>query len=416
MGRIVNLFTANGYYSQLHGNYLFYEVGKRAAAFAAAHPKAELIRMGIGDVTRPLVPAVVEALHKAVDDMSRAETFHGYGPDFGYEFLRQAILNRDYTARGVSLELDEIFVSDGAKCDVGNIQEIFSSDTIVAVTDPVYPVYVDTNVMSGRGGAFSESKGGYEKIVYMSGSEENGFVADLPRERVDVMYLCFPNNPTGVTLTKEQLKAYVDYARKNGTLILYDSAYESYISDPSLPHSIYEVEGAKECAIEFRSMSKTAGFTGTRCAYTVVPKALVCKDSFGNEVRLRDLWARRVSTKFNGVSYITQRGAAAAYSEEGNRQIMGVVADYMENARIIREGLQQAGYKVFGGVNAPYIWLKVPHGDSWRFYDELLKNYHIIGTPGEGFGAAGEGFFRMTAFASRENTIKAMERIQKGSV
>ncbi|NLI53020.1 MAG: LL-diaminopimelate aminotransferase [Clostridiales bacterium] len=408
------MFTANGFYSQLHGNYLFYEVGKRAAAFAKEHPEAKLIRMGIGDVTRPLVPAVIEALHAAVDDMSRAETFHGYGPDFGYEFLREAILRRDYTARGVALDLDEIFVSDGAKCDVGNIQELFSQECVVAVTDPVYPVYVDTNVMSGRGGTFDERKGGYQKIVYMPGSEENGFVAGIPTERVDVMYLCFPNNPTGVTLTKEQLKAYVDYARANQTLILYDSAYESYISQPDKPHSIYEVDGAQECAIEFRSMSKTAGFTGTRCAYTVVPKALVYKDSFGNEVRLRDLWARRVSTKFNGVSYITQRGAAAAYSLEGNAQILNVVADYMENARIIREGLQKAGYTVFGGVNAPYIWLKVPHGDSWRFFDELLKNYHIIGTPGEGFGAAGEGFFRMTAFATRENTIEAMERIQKG--
>ena len=410
------MFTANGNYAKLHGSYLFYEVGKRAAAFAKEHPEAQLIRMGIGDVTRPLVPAVVEAMHKAVDDMSRAETFHGYGPDFGYDFLREAILRRDYTARGVSLDLDEIFVSDGAKCDVGNIQELFSQDCVVAVTDPVYPVYVDTNVMSGRGGSYSEQKGGYERIVYLPGSEENGFVAGLPKERVDVMYLCFPNNPTGVTLTKEQLKVYVDYARANKTLILYDSAYESYISEANIPHSIYEVEGAKECAIEFRSMSKTAGFTGTRCAYTVVPKQLVYPDSLGNEVRLRDLWARRVSTKFNGVSYITQRGAEAAYSEEGNRQIMDVVADYMENARIIREGLQKAGYTVFGGVNAPYIWLKVPHGDSWRFYDELLSNYHIIGTPGEGFGAAGEGYFRMTAFATRENTLEAMERIQKGSL
>lgn len=410
------MFRANGNFSQLHGNYLFYEVGKRASAFAKAHPEAKIIRMGIGDVTRPLVPAVVEAMHKAVDDMSHAETFHGYGPDFGYDFLREAILRRDYTARGISLDLDEIFVSDGAKCDVGNIQEIFSSDCVIAVTDPVYPVYVDTNVMSGRGGAFDEKTGGYQKIVYMAGSEQNGFVAELPNQPVDVMYLCFPNNPTGVTLSKEQLKRYVDYARANGTLILYDSAYESYISESDKPHSIYEVDGAKECAIEFRSMSKTAGFTGTRCAYTVVPKSLVYPDSFGNEVRLRDLWARRVSTKFNGVSYITQRGAEAAYSPEGNAQILGVVADYMENARIIRDGLQKAGYTVFGGVNAPYIWLKVPHGDSWKFFDELLSRCHIIGTPGEGFGASGEGYFRMTAFASRENTIQAMERIQKGSV
>lgn len=410
------MFTANGYYSQLHGNYLFYEVGKRAAAFAAAHPEANLIRMGIGDVTRPLVPAVIEAMHNAVDDMSRTETFHGYGPDFGYDFLREAIRARDYTARGVSIDLDEIFVSDGAKCDVGNIQELFSADTIVAVMDPVYPVYVDTNVMSGRGGAFSEEKGGYEKIVYLPGSEQNGFVAGLPKQRVDVMYLCFPNNPTGVTLTKEQLKAFVDYAREHGALILYDSAYESYISEPDKPHSIYEVEGAKECAIEFRSMSKTAGFTGTRCAYTVVPKTLVYKDGFGKEVRLRDLWARRVSTKFNGVSYITQRGAQAAYGALGGEQIMGVVDYYMENARIIRESLLKAGFTVFGGVNAPYIWFKVPGGDSWKFFDELLSHYNIIGTPGEGFGAAGRGFFRMTAFATRENTLLAMERIQKGSV
>ena len=412
----MDLFTANGYYSQLHGNYLFYEVGKRAADFAAAHPEAELIRMGIGDVTRPLVSAVIEALHNAVDDMSREETFHGYGPAFGYDFLRQAILDRDYTARGVAMDIEEIFISDGAKCDVGNIQEIFSQDTVVSVMDPVYPVYVDTNVMSGRGGAFDTKKGGYEKIVYMAGNEENGFVADLPKQRVDVMYLCFPNNPTGVTLTHGQLKRYVDYARENNALILYDSAYESYISEPDKPHSIYEVDGAKECAIEFRSMSKTAGFTGTRCAYAVVPKELTARDSFGNLVHLHDLWARRMATKFNGVAYIIQRGAAAAYGKAGNEQILNVVADYMENARIIREGLQKAGYTVFGGVNAPYIWLKVPHGDSWKFYDELLSQYHIIGTPGEGFGAAGEGYFRMTAFATRESTIKAMERIQKGSV
>ncbi len=400
----------------LRGGYLFYEVGRRAAAFAAEHPDAELIRMGIGDVTRPLVPAVIEALHKAVDDMSRAETFHGYGPDFGYDFLREAILRRDYAARGVSLDLDEIFVSDGAKCDVGNIQELFSSDAVVAVMDPVYPVYVDTNVMSGRSGRFDEQKGGYERIVYMPCRAENGFVPELPKERADVLYLCFPNNPTGMTLSKEHLKRFVDYARQSGALLLYDSAYESYISDPAMPHSIYEIEGAKECAVEFRSMSKTAGFTGTRCAYTVVPKAISARDTLGNTVRLRDLWARRVSTKFNGVSYITQRGAAAAYSKIGNEQVLAVVADYMENARIIREGLQQAGYTVYGGVNAPYIWLKVPHGDSWKFFDELLSGYHIIGTPGAGFGSAGEGYLRMTAFATRENTIRAMERIKRGSV
>jgi LL-diaminopimelate aminotransferase len=347
-----------------------------------------------------------------VEDMSKEETFHGYGPDFGYEFLREAILQRDYSGRGIPVELDEIFVSDGAKCDVGNIQELFSQDCVIGVMDPVYPVYVDTNVMSGRSGRYID--GAYERIVYLPATAENGFVPDLPKQKVDVLYLCYPNNPTGMTLTHDQLKVFVDYARANGVLILYDSAYEAYISSPGAPHSIFEVEGAKECAIEFRSMSKTAGFTGTRCAYTVVPKALTCRDSFGNTIHLRDLWARRISTKFNGVSYITQRGAAAAYSEEGYRQILSVVADYMENARIIRTSLQDAGYTVYGGVDAPYIWLKTPGGDSWAFYDQLLKEYNIIGTPGAGFGKAGEGYLRMTAFATRENTITAMERICKG--
>ncbi len=410
------MFVANGAYSLLCGNYLFSEVGKRAAAYAKEHPEAELIRMGIGDVTRPLVPAVIEAMHKAVDEMAHEETFRGYGPDYGYEFLRDAILARDYTPRGVSLSVDEIFVSDGAKCDVGNIQEIFSPDAIVAVMDPVYPVYVDTNVMAGRAGFYDAKKSGYEKIVYLPCYAENGFVAELPNTRVDVMYLCYPNNPTGMTLDRAQLQRFVDYARKNGVLILYDSAYESYITEPDKPHSIYEIEGAKECAIEFRSMSKTAGFTGTRCAFSVVPRELVYSDTLGNRVSLHDLWARRMATKFNGVSYITQRGAEAAYRCIGAQEIMDVVADYMENARIIREGLQSAGYTVYGGVNAPYIWLKVPNGDSWKFYDELLHQYNIIGTPGAGFGAAGEGYLRMTAFASRENTVKAMERIKKGGV
>ena len=406
------MFTANGNYSLLQGNYLFYEVGKRAAAYAAEHPEAKLIKMGIGDVTRPLVPAVIKAMHSAVDDMSREETFHGYGPDFGYDFLRQAILKRDYTGRGIPVEMDEIFVSDGAKCDVGNIQELFSGDCVIAVMDPVYPVYVDTNVMSGRSGNYLD--GAYQRIVYLPATAENGFVPELPKERVDVLYLCYPNNPTGMTLTKAQLKTFVDYANEHHALIVYDSAYEAYISDPAAPHSIYEVEGARTCALEIRSMSKTAGFTGTRCAYTVVPKDLVYPDSLGNTVHLRDLWARRVSTKFNGVSYITQRGAEAAYSDEGYQEILAVVADYMENARIIREGLTKAGYTVYGGVNAPYIWLKVPGGDSWKFYDTLLRHYNIIGTPGAGFGKAGEGYLRMTAFATRASTLEAMERIAKG--
>lgn len=408
------MFQANGFYSQLAGNYLFTEVANRTAAYRAAHPEADIIRMGIGDVTRPLVPAVIEAMHRAVDDMAHAETFHGYGPDFGYDFLRDAILRRDYASRGISLERDEIFVSDGAKCDVGNIQELFSDDCVVAVMDPVYPVYVDTNVMSGRGGRYLPDAGAYEKIVYMRCTAENGFVPSPPQERADVLYLCYPNNPTGMTLTKEQLQRFVDYAREHHAVILYDSAYEAYIQEPDVPHSIYEIEGAKECAIEFRSMSKTAGFTGIRCSYTVVPRALKAVDTFGNTVSLRDMWGRRLATKLNGVSYITQRGAEAACSDEGARQVMGIVADYMENARIIRDGLSAAGYTVYGGINAPYIWFKTPGGDSWAFFDELLSRYHIVSTPGAGFGAAGEGYLRMTAFATRENTLRAMERIQRG--
>lgn len=406
------MFVASGYYSELQGNYLFREVGTRVAKFQKEHPEADIIRMGIGDVTRPLVPAVIAAMHKAVEEMGHAETFRGYGPDFGYDFLREAIVRRDYASRGIDVTIDEVFVSDGAKCDVGNIQELFSADCVVAVMDPVYPVYVDTNVMSGRGGRFVN--GGYEKIVYMPASADNGFLPELPKQKVDVMYLCFPNNPTGMTLTREQLKTIVDYAIANRVLILYDSAYEAYISEPDAPHSIYEIEGARQCAIEFRSMSKTAGFTGTRCAYTVVPKDLVYPDSLGNEVSLNSMWGRRVSTKFNGVPYVTQRAAEAAYSDEGYPEIMSVVADYMENARIIRENLTKAGFTCYGGVNAPYIWLKVPGGDSWAFFDELLRKHHIVGTPGAGFGKAGEGYFRMTAFATRENTVRAMERILKG--
>ncbi len=410
------MFIANGNYSLLTGNYLFSEIGKRAAAFQKANPDAKIIRMGIGDVTRPLVPAVIAAMHKAVDEMGVAETFRGYGPDYGYAFLREAILKRDYLDRGVSLTEDEIFISDGAKCDVGNIQELFGPACVVAVADPVYPVYVDTNVMSGRSGRFDKARGGYERIVYLPATAENGFVPALPRTPVDVIYLCFPNNPTGAAISRSDLARFVDYARENSTVILYDSAYEAYITEPGKPHSIYEIEGAQECAIEFRSMSKTAGFTGTRCAYSVVPRRLVVKDEFGNRVSLHDMWARRMATKFNGVSYITQRGAEAGLLDEGYAQIMAVVADYMENARIIREGLTQAGYTVYGGINAPYIWLKTPGGDSWAFFDELLEKLHIVGTPGAGFGAAGEGYLRMTAFATRENTVRAMERVRKGSL
>lgn len=406
------MFKANGNYSRLQGNYLFAEVGRRVDAFKAANPQADIIRMGIGDVTRPLVPAVIEAMHKAVEEMGQAETFRGYGPEQGYDFLREAIAAVDYRARGVKIDMDEVFVSDGAKCDVGNIQELFGKDLIVAVTDPVYPVYVDTNVMAGRAGSFNPTTGGYENIVYLPCTADNGFVPALPKEKVDVIYLCYPNNPTGTTLQKEALQVFVDYARKNGVLLLFDAAYEAYIQTLGVPHSIFEIEGAMECAIEFRSMSKTAGFTGTRCAYAVVPKALKYRDDFDNEVSLNAMWNRRHTTKFNGVSYITQRGAEAIYSDKGRAQIAEVVAYYMENARIIRENLTKAGYTIFGGVDAPYIWLKTPQ-DSWTFFDELLAQKHIVGTPGVGFGVAGEGYFRMTAFASRENTLRAMERICK---
>ncbi len=405
------MFRANGNYSLLQGSYLFSEVARRTAAYKQAHPEADVIRMGIGDVTQPLVPAVIQALHKAVDEMGVMETFRGYGPEQGYDFLREAIAKHDYAVRGIEITADEVFVSDGAKCDVGSIQELFGADTVVAVMDPVYPVYVDTNVMAGRAGTFDAEKGGFTNIVYLPCSAENGFEPELPRERVDVIYLCYPNNPTGMTLNKAQVQKFVDYARANGVLLLYDSAYEVYISDPDVPHSVYEIDGAKECAIEFRSMSKTAGFTGTRCAYTVVPKALKYKDDLGNEASLNAMWNRRHCTRFNGVPYITQRGAEAIYTPEGRRQILEVARYYMENARIIKTSLEQAGYTVFGGVNAPYIWLKVPGGDSWAFFDELLSTKQIVGTPGAGFGKAGEGYFRMTAFATRENTERAMKRI-----
>lgn len=404
------MFRPNGNYSLLQGSYLFSEVERRASAYISANQDKKVIRMGIGDVTQPLVSEVTQAMHRAVDEMGVKATFRGYGPEQGYMFLREAIAKHDYAVRGIEIASDEVFVSDGAKCDVGGIQELFGVETIVAVTDPVYPVYVDTNVMAGRGGAFLEEKGGFSNIVYLPCTHENGFVPELPKERVDVLYLCYPNNPTGTTLTRAQLQVFVDWARENRSLLLYNSAYEAYISDPEVPHSIFEIDGAKECAIEFRSMSKTAGFTGTRCAYTVVPKALKYEDDLGNEVSMHSMWNRRHCTRFNGVSYITQRGAEATYSEEGRRQILSVVRYYMENAAIIQKSLTNAGYTVYGGVNAPYIWLKTP-ADSWAFFDELLRTKQIIGTPGAGFGNAGKGYFRMTAFASREDTELAMARI-----
>ncbi|MEK3885213.1 LL-diaminopimelate aminotransferase [Paenibacillus sp. PL2-23] len=407
----------NQNYMELQGSYLFSEIAKRRTKFIQENPNAEIISLGIGDVTRGLPDAVLNAMHAAVDELALPGTFRGYGPEQGYDFLIQAIIENDYKARGIDIATNEVFVSDGSKCDVGNIQEIFSQDAIVAVQDPVYPVYVDTNVMAGRSGKYNPETKRYDNIVYLSCTAENNFKPSLPDRKVDLIYLCYPNNPTGMTLTKEELKVWVDYARENNCLILFDSAYEAFIQEKDVPHSIYEIEGAKEVAIEFRSFSKTAGFTGVRCAYTVVPRELKGTDANGNSVLINDLWNRRHTTKFNGVSYVTQRGAAAIYSPEGKEQIASLVEYYMTNAAIIRDGLASIGLEVFGGVNAPYIWLKTPQGmDSWSFFDKLLSEANIVGTPGVGFGQSGQGYFRLTAFGSRENTEKAVERIRKLSL
>ncbi len=403
----------NENYLKLPGSYLFAEVDRRVAAFKSERPDADIIRLGIGDVTKPLVPAVIKALHSAVDDMAKAETFMGYGPYQGYEFLINKIIANDYQPLGIDLSADEVFVSDGAKSDTGNIQEIFGVDNIVAVTDPVYPVYVDSNAMAGRTGEYNKETGKWSKLVYLACTAENGFIPALPDKRVDLIYLCYPNNPTGTTLTREQLKVWVDYARENQSVILFDSAYEAYITQPGIPHSIYEIEGAKEVAIEFRSYSKTASFTGTRCAYSIVPKSLKAYNAKGEPVDVNRLWNRRFTTKFNGVPYIVQKGAEAVYSEEGKEQICQIIAGYMENAGIIRSGMESLGLKVFGGVNAPYVWLKTPDGyDSWQFFDRLLNEVQVVGTPGVGFGPCGQGYFRLTAFGSRENTLRAIERIK----
>ncbi|URN93203.1 MAG: LL-diaminopimelate aminotransferase [Candidatus Pristimantibacillus lignocellulolyticus] len=409
--------TMNQHFLELQGSYLFSEVAKRRTKYMEQNPQADVISLGIGDVTRGLPQAVIKAMHAAVDDMVNVETFKGYGPEQGYSFLINEIIANDYRARGVELNNDEVFLSDGSKCDVGNIQEIFSSDSIVAVQDPVYPVYVDTNVMAGRAGAFINDMGRYEKIVYLDCSAENDFKPSLPTQKVDLIYLCYPNNPTGMTLTKEELKVWVDYAIENNCIILFDSAYEAFITEDNVPHSIYEIEGAKKVAIEFRSFSKTAGFTGIRCAYTVVPKEIQGRDVNGNAVSVNELWNRRHTTKFNGVSYVTQKGAEAIYSPEGKAQIRELVDYYMTNAAMIRDGLREAGFSVFGGVNAPYIWLKTPEGyNSWSFFDYLLSEANIVGTPGVGFGQCGEGYFRLTAFGSRENTERAIERIKQLSL
>ena len=395
------------------GNYLFSEIARKINTYKTEHPAADIIRLGIGDVTRPLVPEVIDGLQRGVAELADARTFKGYGPEQGYQFLSEQIIAHEYRPRGVEIGPDEVFISDGAKCDTGNIQEIFGLDNIVAVTDPVYPVYVDSNVMAGRAG-YLNADGHYQKIVYLPCTEANGLKPRLPQTKVDLIYLCFPNNPTGMTLTKDELKPWVDYARANRAIILFDAAYEAYIQEADIPHSIYEVPGATEVAIEFRSYSKTAGFTGTRCAFTVIPKAVLAYDAAGNGHSLNRFWLRRQTTKFNGVSYPVQVGAAAVYSEAGQRQIREVIRYYMTNAAIIREGLQAAGFKIYGGVNAPYIWLKTPGTlTSWEFFDKLLNEVQVVGTPGAGFGPSGEGFFRLTAFGSRENTERAMERIQK---
>lgn len=403
------MVRANENYLKLRGSYLFSEIGRRVREYQTLHPDAEVIRLGIGDVTQPLAKEVITALYHAVDEMGSADTFRGYAPDLGYSFLRETIARCDYTDRGCDISPDEIFVSDGAKCDCANIQEIFAPDSSIAVCDPVYPVYVDSNVMAGRTGEYNPGAGCYEGVIYMPCTEGNGFVPDFPDKTPDLIYLCFPNNPTGAVMKKEQLQDWVNYAINNGSVILFDAAYEAYIAQEDIPHSIYECRGAKSCAIEFRSFSKTAGFTGLRLGYTVIPK-----DLKAGGVSLWKLWARRHGTKYNGAPYIVQRAGEAVYSEKGREQVRQQIAYYMENARIIREGLTAAGYSAFGGENAPYIWLKTPGGtDGWKFFDTLLTKANVVGTPGAGFGPAGEQYLRLTAFGSRENTIKAIERIRQ---
>lgn len=404
----------NENFLNLQESYLFSTIAKKVAKYVENNPNKNIIKLGIGDVTRPIVPACVEAMHKAIDEMGTANGFKGYGPEQGYEFLREAIVENDYRRRGIDIKKDEIFISDGAKCDCGNIVDIFSKDNKVAITDPVYPVYLDTNVMSGRSGKFDAKASKYENIIYLPITEENDFKPELPKEKVDMIYLCFPNNPTGTVLSKEELKKWVDYASKNNSIILYDSAYEAFITEENIPHSIYEIEGAKDVAIEFKSFSKNAGFTGVRCAYVVIPKELKGFSKDGREYEINKLWNRRTCTKFNGVSYIVQRGAEATFSERGKEEIKENINYYMENAKIIKQGLEEAGFKVYGGVNSPYVWLKVPKNiSSWEFFDKLLEEVNIVGTPGSGFGPSGEGYFRLTAFGTRENTIEAMKRIKK---
>ena len=402
------MFKINDNYLKLPGSYLFSTIGKKVAAFQEANPDKNIIRLGIGDVTQPLAPAIIEALHKSVDEMGKAETFRGYAPDLGYEFLRSAMAKNDYQAKGCDINADEIFISDGAKEDCGNIQEIFSKDSKIAVCDPVYPVYVDTNVMAGRTGTYDAATGTWSNVIYMPCTKETNFAPEIPKETPDIIYLCFPNNPTGSTITKELLQKWVDYANEVGAVIIYDAAYEAYISEKEVPHSIYECDGARTCAIEIRSFSKNAGFTGVRLSATVIPK-----DVKSGDVMLHSLWARRHGTKYNGAPYIVQKAGAAVYTEAGKAQIKEQIAYYQKNARTIYEGLKNAGYTVSGAVNSPYVWLKTPDNmTSWEFFDFLLEKANVVGTPGSGFGPSGEGYFRLTAFGSYENTLEAIKRIE----
>ncbi len=401
----------NEHFLKLQSNYLFSDIAKKVNSFKVTHPKQKIIRMGIGDVTQPLAPAVIEAMHKAVDEMASRETFHGYGPEQGYPFLIDAIIKNDYESIGVSLEPSEVFISDGAKSDCGNIGDLLRHDNSIGVTDPVYPVYIDSNVMAGRTGTWEN--GTWSDVVYIPCTAENKFIPELPSRRVDIIYLCYPNNPTGTTLTKEELKKWVNYALANDAIIMYDSAYEAYIQDPNIPHSIYEIKGAKKVAIEFRSFSKTAGFTGVRCGYTVVPKEVSATTLKGERVFLNKLWLRRQCTKFNGTSYITQRGAEAVYSPEGKEQVRQTINYYMDNARLMKEGLEACGLQVYGGENAPYLWVKTPDGlSSWKFFEKLLYEVYIVSTPGVGFGPSGEGYLRLTAFGDHKDTLEAIQRIQ----
>jgi len=401
----------NENFLKLPGSYLFSDIAKKVNTFKVTHPKQNVIRLGIGDVTQPLPPAVIKAMHDAVNEMAAKETFRGYGPEQGYNFLIETIIKNDYASRGINLDPSEVFINDGAKSDTGNIGDILRYDNSVGVTDPVYPVYIDSNVMAGRAGDLVDGK--WNNLVYIPCLSENNFIPQIPDRRIDMLYLCYPNNPTGTTLTKEELKKWVNYALENDTLILYDAAYEAYIQEPDVPHSIYEIKGAKKVAIEFRSFSKTAGFTGVRCGYTVVPKELNAVTLDGESVSLNKLWNRRQCTKFNGTSYITQRAAEAIYSPEGKEQVKEIIGYYMNNAKIMKEGIESTGLKVYGGVNAPYLWVKTPNGmSSWKFFEQLLYEANIVGTPGVGFGPSGEGYLRLTAFGAREDCIEAMKRLR----